>query len=249
MALINPSGEGRSLGSSRHAELREQRRNVVLDRLLGQEQLVGDLAVRMALSDQVEDAMLLRCEVDQPTLITVLQPLHSEANLSAVKQLGACSDLADRVDQVVSANLFQHVPRSTGHGRIDECLIVGERGEDQASNRRVIGSDLTADLDAVTITKANIEYGDIRHDSPHHVECLGERTGFTDDRHVGFRVDEIADALPDDLVIIKKKHTDRSIISSPRHHGETLFHEWGTFTPVAAILGADAARERRARSD
>src|SRR5690349_19487824 len=53
-------GEHRGLGASFETELGEDARHVVLHRLLGEEQLLADLAVGQALGDQLEDATLLR---------------------------------------------------------------------------------------------------------------------------------------------------------------------------------------------
>ena len=57
--------EDRSLRASLHAELGEQVRHVVLDRLLGQVQLVGDLPVGEPVGDEGEDLALLPGEARQ----------------------------------------------------------------------------------------------------------------------------------------------------------------------------------------
>src|SRR4051812_34062402 len=56
-----PDGLGDG-GAGRDAELREHAREVLLDRLLGQEQLAGDLAVRPPAGDEVGDLALAAAE-------------------------------------------------------------------------------------------------------------------------------------------------------------------------------------------
>ena len=55
-----PGREDRRLRTALEAELGQHVRHVVLDRLLGEEQPVPDLAVGEPLSDKLENAPLLR---------------------------------------------------------------------------------------------------------------------------------------------------------------------------------------------
>src|SRR5690242_1260643 len=52
-------GEGGGLRAAAHAELGEDVRDVVLDRLLGQEEALADLPVGQALADELQDVPLL----------------------------------------------------------------------------------------------------------------------------------------------------------------------------------------------
>ena len=61
-ALGQAGGVGGRLGAPLHAQLGQQVRHVVLHGLLGQVHRLADLAVGLALGDQVEDAPLLRGE-------------------------------------------------------------------------------------------------------------------------------------------------------------------------------------------
>ena len=58
--LGQAGGVHRGLCAVGHAELAEQVRDVVLDGLLGEEHLGGDLAVGQAVGEVVEDGRLLR---------------------------------------------------------------------------------------------------------------------------------------------------------------------------------------------
>src|SRR5690606_8984551 len=59
-ALGQPRGVDGGFGAPVHAELEQQVRHVVLDRLLGHVQLLGDLTVRHTLREVTEDLLLLR---------------------------------------------------------------------------------------------------------------------------------------------------------------------------------------------
>ena len=59
---LETSGVRGDLRASLHAQLGQQRRDVVLDRLLGQVELLGDLSIRVPLTDQIED---VKVEVNQ----------------------------------------------------------------------------------------------------------------------------------------------------------------------------------------
>jgi hypothetical protein len=56
---VQPGRVGGGLGAPFHAELGEERRHVVLDRLLGEEQPLADLPVRQPLADQLQDLKLM----------------------------------------------------------------------------------------------------------------------------------------------------------------------------------------------
>src|SRR5690606_29357337 len=58
-ALGEAGGVDGGLGAPAHSELREQVADVVLDRLLGEEHPLTDLAVGEALRDEIEDLALL----------------------------------------------------------------------------------------------------------------------------------------------------------------------------------------------
>jgi hypothetical protein len=56
---------GRGLSSARDLELGEDAQDEVLDRLLGQAQLVADLPVRLTVGDEREEALLLGRQPDE----------------------------------------------------------------------------------------------------------------------------------------------------------------------------------------
>src|SRR3954454_5037531 len=62
--VVGARREEGGLGTAAEAELGQQRRHVVLDRLLREPELLGDLAVREPFADQDEDPALLAGQPD-----------------------------------------------------------------------------------------------------------------------------------------------------------------------------------------
>src|SRR5881394_451901 len=104
---------GRGLGPAADLQLREDRRHIVLDGLLGQLQPAADLAVRVALGDQGQDALLLRRQPGQALVaeqvLALAQPLQDGGGDRGVEEALALADRADRPDQVGAPYLLQDV--------------------------------------------------------------------------------------------------------------------------------------------
>src|SRR5581483_1415650 len=83
----DPGGISGGLGAAFHAELGEQRRDVVLDGLLGQEDALADLPVGQAFADQLEDLALLVGQVRQRVAFAglVAEPGHQLAGGARVE--------------------------------------------------------------------------------------------------------------------------------------------------------------------
>ena len=79
----------------------------------------------------------------------------------------------------------------------------------------MVGADLAADRDAVTIGKPDVEDGDVgsRRGDP------GERAlggvGFADDLDVVLGVEQLPDPTTDDLVVVEQEHADHRVVHEP----------------------------------
>ena len=151
------------LGAALHAELGQQARDVVLDRLLGEEQPLADLPVRQALGDEHEDLALLGVERGQPRVLLLAladAPQHPVGD-RRVEQRLAGRHLAHGVDEVRPADLLEHVAGGAGeHGGEDGLVVVVGR-EDQAADVRVLLADDPAHLDAAAVGQPAVEDGDV----------------------------------------------------------------------------------------
>ena len=163
LAALGQAGRVRGgFGAAAHAQLGQQVGHVVLDGLLGQEELLADLAVGHTLGDEIEDAALLVGETGELVRVRrVAQPLEHSGGQRRVEERLAAADSADAVDEVGAAHLLQHVAGGARHDRAEQGLVVGEGGQHQAGDLGMRGAELAAHLDAVAVGQAHVEDGDI----------------------------------------------------------------------------------------
>ena len=96
-----------------------------------------------------------------------------------------------------------------GHDGVEEGFVVAEAGEHEAGELGHFGADFAADGDAVAVGEADVEDGDVGFEGGDAGQGGGGGAGFADDGDAGFGFEEVADAHPDDLMIIQQEHPDR----------------------------------------
>ena len=141
-----------------HAELRQQVRDVVLHRLLGQEHPLGDLAVGEP--SAIRARILRSCPVSRArrsSSCRLAHPVEHPLGDGRIEQRLPVRDAADRVDDVGPSHLLQEVAGRAGHDRLEERLVVGERRQHEALDLGMGGTDLAADLDAGTVGELHVE--------------------------------------------------------------------------------------------
>jgi signal transduction histidine kinase len=116
------------LRTALHAQLAEQRGDVVLHRLLREEHALADLPVGEALADQLQDPLLLVGQAGQRVILRGLatRPCQQFAGGHRVDHRPAGGDRADGAHQVAAADLLQDVPGGSGHDRVEQGLFVAE---------------------------------------------------------------------------------------------------------------------------
>jgi two-component system, NarL family, sensor histidine kinase DevS len=207
----DPGGVGGGLGPALHAQLGEQGRHVVLDGLLGQEHPRADLPVGQPLSDQLQDRTFLGRQPGQRVAAGRLipQPGHELAGGLRIQHRLASGHRADRADQVGAANLLQYVTRRPGHDRVEQRLLVAERGEHQARDLRHPGPDLPAHRHPVPVGQPHVQHGHVRFESRDAGQRRGRGTRFADHPDVRLGLQQVTDATADDLMVIQEEHRDR----------------------------------------
>ena len=139
------------------------------------------------------------------------QSLEHPVGRERVEDRLAATDAAHRVDEVGAPDLLEHIARRTGDDRAEDGFVVGERSQHQARDLGMFGSDVSADLDAVTIGQPHVEHGDVRGRRRQELVGLLRGAGFTDDLQVVFGLEQLAYPATHDLVIVEEEH--------PRCHG------------------------------
>src|SRR5215469_436536 len=235
-------GVGGRLGAALHAELREQGRDVVLDRLLGEEHPLADLPVGEPLADQLENPPFLRGQPGQRVMLLrlVAQPGHQLAGRSRVEHGLPGRHRADRSHQVAAADLLEHVSRGPGHDRVHQRVVVGERGQHQAGDLRHPGPYLPAHGHAVAVRQADVEHRHVGAQSRYSRQRGRGGARLADDLDVTFGFQHVADAAPHDLVVVKQEHCDLLLAAVLADWG---FHRLLLITPLSHItLGGVGSR-------
>ena len=197
LLVEDPRGVGGGLGAALHAELGEEGGDVVLDRFLGEEEAVADLAVGEAFADEGEDAAFLVGEAGQGVGGggLVAHAAHDAAGGFGVEQGLAGGDGADGADEVGAADLLEDVAGGAGHDGVEEGFVVAEAGEHEAGELGHFGADFAADGDAVAVGQADVEDGDVGFEGGDAGQGGGGGAGLADDGDAGFGFEEVADAL------------------------------------------------------
>src|SRR5665811_177913 len=187
-------------------ELGEDRADVVLDRLVGEEDLGRDLLVRLPLRDEQEDLTLLRGQFGE---LVPVRPAGDDPD--ALEDLLGHGRVEERLsppdgleggDQVASADLLEQVATRAGDDRGEDRLLVGVAREHEDADCWVLGPDLARRLDARAVRQANIHDDEIGPMRAGRLDRLRGGPDLGDDRE-GWTPFEQRDEPPsNDLVVI-----------------------------------------------
>ena len=174
-------------------------------------QSLADLAVREALTDQVEDPSLLLGQGSEPFVVLLSSAKAFEHPLSGdrIEQGPAGGHLANGLDEVVAPDVFQYIAGGPRHDRIEEGLVIGIGGQHQAANVWQCVAYISADLHSAAIGKAHIKDGHIGTGSGNAVQRISRRARLADHVEISFQAQQISQSAADDLVVIEQEHLDR----------------------------------------
>ena len=234
-SFVELDGEDGGLGAPFQAQLVEQARDVVLDRLLGQEHLRGDLPVGQPVGDVIQDPALLLGQGLEllGQVLRVADALQHPLGDRRVQQRLSGRDPPHPVDQIGAADLLEHVARGPGHDGGEQRLVVLVRGQDQALDRRVDRADLPADVDAAAVGQPGVEHRDVGPQRRDPGGRLLRRTGLADHLDVALALQQLTQAAPDHLVVVEQEDSDHAF-SLPGNRARVV----GTYGPGATDLTA-----------
>ena len=121
-----------------------------------------------------------------------------------IEQCLSRADSSDAVDERLGIDPLQDVPGGTRHDRRHECVLVGERSQDEHADGRPTVDDLPARLDTGAIRKANIHDHDVGGVVSDASYSLFGRPCFANHREVVVRVDERAQSTANNLVVVNE---------------------------------------------
>src|SRR6476620_1651570 len=200
------------LRATSHLELRQDRRHIVLHRLLRELQLLTHLPVRPSVCDERQDPFLLRGEPGEPLVLhqvlALPQPSEAGSRHQGVKKAFPSSHRSDRSNELAGSNLFQDVSGGAGHDRREEGFVIGERGKHQHVRGRMMRADLSGRLDPAPVGEPDVHHDHIRLGPVGLVDRLLDRSclgGYVD---VVFRCKHRSDAVSHYLVVVNQHHPE-----------------------------------------
>ena len=137
-----------------------------------------------------------------------------------IQQRAAGGHRAHRADQVGPGDLLEQVARGPGHDRVEQRLVVGERGEHQAGQLRHPRTQFPAHRDPVAVRQPHVEHRDLRLERRHPGQRLRRGGRLADHLELALDLQQVLDPAPDHLVVVEQEHPDgraRAVVRRLRH--------------------------------
>src|SRR5207247_2635637 len=155
------------LGAVVHPELPEDARDVVLDRLLADEEPLPDLPVRLAGGEELQDLLLARGERVELLAVALLLALALELAQHAPRDLARQHRLArggplDRRADLVGRDVLEQIADGAGLERREHPLGVREGGQHDDADLRVLLVERARQLDAALARQLDVHEDDLR---------------------------------------------------------------------------------------
>src|SRR6202163_2822597 len=146
-------------------QLAENVRNMMLDRLVRQEQVGGDLLVRLAVGRQAQNPFFLVRERGAGHLVGagghLPDPFQDLARHLRIEQRAALRDGDHGIDQAGFVDLLQEISRGAGHDGFVHGIFVGVGRQHDDFAAEIATQDLATSVDATSAGHADIEQDDI----------------------------------------------------------------------------------------
>lgn len=105
-------------------------------------------------------------------------------------------------------DLFEYIAGRARHDRVEQGLVVGERGEHQASQLGHSRAEFAADAHTVTIGETYVEDRDVWAQRRNSYQGVVGGVGLADDDDVGLGLQQGCDPAAYDLVVIEEEDLD-----------------------------------------
>jgi hypothetical protein len=184
---------------------RQQIRNVVLDRLLGQKEIRSDFAIRLSSCDLFEDGPL---SVGQPSKQRIIRSVFSVSGGGVPERGLASGHTPDVVDQIEVMHSLQDKARDTLSSGCLESSLVGKPSENENPRPGGICSHAPADVDPGAIRKVEVNHHDVRLVDFGPTNRLRHACSLGHNAEVGLSFDERAQTMTHKLVIIDQHHSN-----------------------------------------
>jgi hypothetical protein len=185
---------------------------VILYGLLGDEEFFADFFVAEALRDELNDFLFAvgeeRLFAARAGLGGFGEGLHDFGGHAIVKPDFAGVNAMNALDEKVGGGLFENYAASAeAHGADDVAIVLGG-GEDDDASGKLIEIDFLEDGEAVFIRHAKIKEENIRLELTEKLDALGAVLSFAHDGHLVVGVEEFAEAVAENGVVIREEDPD-----------------------------------------
>src|SRR6266545_887180 len=211
-------GDHDELHAVSRAELREDARDVRLDRQRTEEEGFCDFAVGASAGDETEYFELARAELveslrrDGRCLVGLCDVRLDEALGDARSEQGfTCGDEADRGEQLARLSAFEQEAARPGAECAEDVFVELERREHEHTRFRQprVGGDLSRRFEAVDLGHADVHQHEVGAKLARECHSLASVGGFAGDFEVGFGVEKRAEAGADDRLVFGEQDADR----------------------------------------
>jgi len=202
-------GEFEAVGN---AELVEDVVEMVFDGLFGDEKLFANFFVAETLGDQLDDFLFAVAEkrlfAARTSVGRFRESLHDFGGHAIVEPDFACMDAMNAFDEKIGGGLLQDdAAGAEAHGADDVAVIFSGSKDDDARGK-LIEVDFLKDSETVFIRHAKIEEKNFRFELGEKLDALGAVLSFTDDSDILVAVEELAEAVAKDGVVVGHEDTD-----------------------------------------
>src|SRR5215472_1475441 len=114
----------------------------------------------------------------------------------------------DALDEKIGGGLFKDDAASTEAHGANHVAIIFRSGEDHHASRQGIEIDFFENSQAVFIGHAEVEKKDIGLELGEHLDAFGAVLGFADNGNVLVGIEELAETIAKNRVIIREEDTN-----------------------------------------
>ena len=201
---------------------------MVLDRVLRDEQLLGDIAVVHAARDELEHLHLAvgelgRSDVRGALFLRVAFGQGGELGEQLARHRGVDQRLAtvhrpDRLGHLVQRDVLQQIAAGAGADRLEQILfLVTDRQHDDLRARHdILGG--AAGFDAAALGHPDVHEHDVGQRLPGHGHRLGAVARLPDQVDVILLLEDHLQAAAEQRVIIRDQHPDGFLALLPLTH-------------------------------
>src|SRR6266851_3303187 len=207
--LGSPDG---GLGAGGQVQLAQDVGDVMLDRLVRQEEVGRNLLVGLPMGGQPEDPLLL---LGQGGLLHVVRggrhladPLQDLTGHFRIQQRPAFVDRYHGIDEGLLIDLLEQVARGPGHDGFVDRVFVGEGREHDHPGPQVAAQDLAAGVDPATAGHPDIQQDDVRPQQRRLIHGMLGGGGLADYPDPGVRFQQGSQAQADHLVVVRDQQLD-----------------------------------------